>query len=95
MEPVESTGMLSSGRSWHLVHEPQTGLHTLMITSPTGQTWGPTTMTSDDLRRFAHTLLATTKGGEMGEPTPGMVVTEDSIIMMEPVRRDDDGDEQS
>jgi hypothetical protein len=51
------------------------------------------TMTADDVQRFAHTLTGTLDSLAAGTAEPGIVVTEDAIVVIEVERRGtEDGD---
>jgi hypothetical protein len=45
------------------------------------------TMTRDDARRFAHTTTGALDSLAAGTAEPGIVVTEDTIVVMEVKRR--------
>ncbi|MFY9806306.1 MAG: hypothetical protein WCC65_04280 [Pseudonocardiaceae bacterium] len=50
------------------------------------------TMTTDDVRRFAHTIAGALDSLAMGTAEPGIVVTEDTIITVE-IERPEPGDD--
>jgi hypothetical protein len=69
---------MPDGHVWSFDHSPETQLYTITVTTAEGDVCSRITMTPDDVRRFADTMA-----GALDTAEPGIVVTEDTIIVME------------
>jgi hypothetical protein len=69
---------MPDGHVWYFDHSPETQLYTITIKTTEGDVCSRMTMTRDDVRRFADTMT-----GALDTAEPGIVVTEDTIVMME------------
>ncbi len=83
---------MSAGHVWYFEHSPVTGLHTITVKTVESEVCSRMTMTTDDVRRFAHTIAGALDSLAMGTAEPGIVVTEDTIITVE-IERPEPGDD--
>ncbi|MGH3514790.1 MAG: hypothetical protein ACRDQV_06495 [Pseudonocardiaceae bacterium] len=81
---------MADGHVWHFEHSPDTRLHTITVKTVEGEVCSRMTMTADDVRRFAQTLAGALENLAMGTTEPGIVVTEDTIVVVEIQRTEDD-----
>jgi len=78
---------MADGHVWYLDHSPETHLHTITVKTAEGEMCSRMTMTSDDVRRFADSMTGALDRLAAGTAEPGIVVTEDTIVVMEVKRR--------
>jgi hypothetical protein len=78
---------MADGHVWYLDHSPETHLHTITVKTAEGEVCSRMTMTPDDVRRFADTITGALDRLAAGTAEPGIVVTEDTIVVMEVKRR--------
>ncbi len=78
---------MADGHVWYFDHSPETHLYTITIKTVEGEVCSRMTMTPDDVRRFAHTMAGALESLAMGTSEPGIVVTEDTIVVVEIERR--------
>ena len=78
---------MTDGHVWYFDHSPKTQLHTITVKTAEGEVCSRTTMTPEDVRRFAHTTTGALESLAAGTAEPGIVVTEDTIGVMEVKRR--------
>jgi hypothetical protein len=69
---------MADGHVWYFDHSPETQLYMITATTAEGEVCSRMTMTPDDVRRFADTMT-----GALDTAEPGIVVTEDTIVVME------------
>ena len=74
---------MPDGHVWYFDHSPETQLYTITVTTAEGDVCSRMTMTPDDVRRFADTLTGVLDSVAAGTAEPGIVVTEDTIVVME------------
>jgi hypothetical protein len=82
-EPLRMT----DGHVWYFDHSPKTQLHTITVKTAEGEVRSRMTMTRDDARRFADTITGALDSLAAGTAEPGIVATEDTIVVMEVKRR--------
>jgi hypothetical protein len=78
---------MADGHVWYLDYSPETQLHTITVKTAEGDVCSRMTMTPDDVRRFADTITGALDSLAAGTAEPGIVVTEDTILVMEVKRR--------
>jgi len=78
---------MADGHLWYFDHSPETQLHTITVKTAEGEVCSRMTMTPDDVRRFADTMTGALDSLTAGTVEPGIVVTEDTIVVMEVKRR--------
>jgi len=74
---------MPDGHVWYFDHSPETQLYTITVTTAEGEVCSRMTMTPDDVRRFADTMAGALDSVAAGTAEPGIVVTEDTIVVME------------
>lgn len=84
---------MADGHVWYFDYGPETQLYTITVKTAKNGVCSRMTMTADDVQRFAHTLTGTLDSLAAGTAEPGIVVTEDAIVVIEVERRGtEDGD---
>jgi len=78
---------MTDGHVWYFGRSPETQLHTITVKTAEDEVCWRMTMTPDDVRRFAHTITGALDSLAAGTAEPGIVVTEDTIVVMEVKRR--------
>jgi hypothetical protein len=78
---------MADGHVWYLDHSPETHLHTITVKTAEGKVCSRMTMTPDDVRRFADIMTGALDRLAAGTAEPGIVVTEDAIVVVEVKRR--------
>jgi hypothetical protein len=78
---------MADGHVWYFDHSPETHLYTLTVKTAEGEVCLRMTMTPDDVRRFADTMAGTLDSLAGGTAEPGIVVTEDMIVVVEVKRQ--------
>jgi hypothetical protein len=74
---------MADGHVWYFDHSPETQLHTITVKTAEGDVCSRMTMTLDDVRRFAVTMAGALESLAAGTVEPGIVVTEDTVVVME------------
>jgi hypothetical protein len=74
---------MPDGHVWYFDHSPETQLYTITVTTAEGEVCSRMTMTRDDVRRFADTMAGALDSVAAGTAEPGIVVTEDTIVVIE------------
>jgi hypothetical protein len=74
---------MADGHVWYVDRDPETQLYTITVKTAEGEVCSHMTMTSDDARRFVGTLTGALDSLAAGTGEPGIVVTEDTIILVE------------
>jgi hypothetical protein len=83
-EPLRMT----DGHVWYFDHSPETQLHRIKVKTAEDEVCSRMTMTPDDVRRFAHTITGALDSLAGGTAEPRIVVTEDTIVVMDVKRRE-------
>jgi hypothetical protein len=74
---------MADGHVWYFDHSPKTRLYTITVKTAEGDVCSRMTMTPDDVRRFTDTMTGALDSVAAGTAEPNLVVTEDTIVVME------------
>ena len=83
---------MADGHVWYFEHNPDTRLYTITVKTVDGEVCSRMTMTADDVRRFAQTMAGALESLARGTGEPGIVVTEDTIVVVEIKQPDTEDD---